>query len=264
MNHHAVAARCMDHNRDCEGKTSSVAEFHLVSDLHLEFQADGGQSLISKLPDAETIVVAGDLTTSGKLFGALKLLSRKYPRVVYVPGNHDWYGGTAKMIAATKKRVLAELPRVHWLDRESVTINGQRFVGCTLWYPYELEAQTNRRCMNDFEEIKDIDDWILSAHEGDKRFLWNNIEAGDIVVTHHLPSPRSIAKRYQNNRLNCYFLGDCEDLIEDLKPAVWCHGHTHDRLDYMHGETRVVCNPIGYPFETPWNPDHVCELGGAL
>jgi hypothetical protein len=28
-------------------------------------------------------------------------------------------------------------------------------------------------------------------------------------------------------------------------PKLWMHGHTHDRCDYMLGETRVVVNPLG-------------------
>ena len=27
---------------------------------------------------------------------------------------------------------------------------------------------------------------------------------------------------------------------------LWTHGHTHQKYDYMVGETRVVCNPRGY------------------
>jgi predicted phosphodiesterase len=35
-------------------------------------------------------------------------------------------------------------------------------------------------------------------------------------------------------------------------PKLIVHGHTHDPCDYMIGETRVICNPRGYPAEHPW------------
>lgn len=87
---------------------------HLVSDLHLEFQPDGGQSLVSKLPEADVLIVAGDLSNTPTLFGALKMLSAKYPHVVFVPGNHDWYSGSSASMAAVADRVRDELPNVHW------------------------------------------------------------------------------------------------------------------------------------------------------
>jgi predicted phosphodiesterase len=30
---------------------------------------------------------------------------------------------------------------------------------------------------------------------------------------------------------------------------VWIHGHTHTPCQYVVGDTRVICNPIGYPRE---------------
>ena len=33
---------------------------------------------------------------------------------------------------------------------------------------------------------------------------------------------------------------------QDAKIVLWTHGHMHDPLDYMIGDTRVVCNPRGY------------------
>jgi hypothetical protein len=30
---------------------------------------------------------------------------------------------------------------------------------------------------------------------------------------------------------------------------LWVHGHVHDEWDYVEAGIRVVCNPLGYPFE---------------
>jgi len=47
-----------------------------------------------------------------------------------------------------------------------------------------------------------------------------------------------------------------EDFILDNENIkVWVHGHMHDPVDYMIGETRVLANPRGY---IPW------ELGNGF
>ena len=30
---------------------------------------------------------------------------------------------------------------------------------------------------------------------------------------------------------------------------MWFHGHTHDTYDYMIDQTRILCNPKGYPMQ---------------
>ena len=216
-----------------------------VSDLHLEFQFDGGGKIVSQLPDADMIVVAGDLSDTKGLPGALKLLARKYEHVVYVPGNHDWYGGRCSTMLAVAE---AAPSNVHWLSQsESTVIEGQCFVGCTLWYPDTPDARFLTDEIPDFRRILDVHEWVWDAHEAHRDHLAHTVGSDDIVVTHHLPSPRSIAAYYRNDRTNCYFLGDCTDIIMENKPKLWLHGHTHNSCDYTLGETRVLCNPYGYP-----------------
>lgn len=66
-----------------------------------------------------------------------------------------------------------------------------------------------------------------------------------IVVTHHLPSLRSVHQRFKEDPLTPAFASNCDDLL-DLGADLWIHGHTHDSFDYLAGKTRVVCNPRGY------------------
>ncbi|WP_215884515.1 hypothetical protein [Acidithiobacillus sulfurivorans] len=43
--------------------------------------------------------------------------------------------------------------------------------------------------------------------------------------------------------------GQQEHRIQRWQPAIWIHGHVHDRMNYRIGKTRVLCNPWGYPNE---------------
>jgi Icc-related predicted phosphoesterase len=74
----------------------------------------------------------------------------------------------------------------------------------------------------------------------------NYIQAGDIVISHHLPTYASVAKQFAGDSLNPAFATENFELIEATKPAMWIHGHTHTPCDYMLGATRVICNPKGY------------------
>ena len=41
--------------------------------------------------------------------------------------------------------------------------------------------------------------------------------------------------------------------VKNLKNTkIWCFGHNHKPLDKMLGNTRLICNPQGYPKENPY------------
>lgn len=69
-----------------------------------------------------------------------------------------------------------------------------------------------------------------------------------VVVGHHTPSQKSMHPRYAyDNLMNGGYHNSYEEYIMDHPQIVlWTHGHTHERYDYMIGDTRVVCNPRGY------------------
>jgi hypothetical protein len=68
-----------------------------------------------------------------------------------------------------------------------------------------------------------------------------------VVVTHHLPSQRCVAPQWAGHPLNPFFVCELDALIQERRPAIWIHGHTHDSVDVRVGETRILCNPFGYP-----------------
>jgi Icc-related predicted phosphoesterase len=83
-----------------------------------------------------------------------------------------------------------------------------------------------------------------------------------VVVTHHLPTEKSVAKKYKGDRCNPAFASNLDEFILQ-HPAInfWVHGHTHDSVDVMVGATRVLCNPGGYPMagkRENWNFEIEC------
>jgi Icc-related predicted phosphoesterase len=67
-----------------------------------------------------------------------------------------------------------------------------------------------------------------------------------MVLTHHAPSPRSLDPRFHGQVTNAAFAPDLSKLIRAANPTFWVHGHVHRAQDYVEGQTRVLCNPLGY------------------
>jgi predicted phosphodiesterase len=97
---------------------------------------------------------------------------------------------------------------------------------------------TTQDCVEDHKKMLG---YIKSVVEGkyDQKF---------VVVGHHTPSKMSIHPRFKDESLmnGGYSSELSEYILDHPQIKVWVHGHTHDRFDYMIGDTRVVCNPRGY------------------
>ena len=220
----------------------------LLSDLHFEFHHDGGGTLAADCaaPDVDVLVLAGDIAVAEGIEPALKLFSERYPQVLYVHGNHEFYGSTRSKVVDLTREACARLGNVHWLDCDVVELSGQRFLGTPLWFAASEEATRYKRYLNDFAQIADYETWVYEEHRRARTFLEEELRAGDIVVTHHLPVLASVLQRFKSSPLNCYFVSDLEQLIRERNPALWMHGHTHGSVDLTVGSTRVLCNPFGY------------------
>jgi Icc-related predicted phosphoesterase len=133
-----------------------------------------------------------------------------------------------------------------WLDASSTEIRGHRFLGGPLWFrPGEFSA-TLRRSIADFSEIPELESWVYTENARMLRFLHDELRAGDIVVTHHLPTQSSVAPRFVGSPINVFFVCDVEGLIVERRPSLWMHGHTHASVSRVIAETHVLCNPFGY------------------
>lgn len=234
-------------------------KLRIASDLHFEFHADRGICLINELVsgDFDVLVVAGDLSSRHGFVSSLAVLCEALmPRkLVYVLGNHEGYGGTWQSACDEAHRLHEEMENLVFLERSVAFVGQQRFVGCTLWYPHSGEVEPLDDAMMDFSEVKDIREFLPVVAPASAQFLCDTVRASDIVITHHLPHPKSIAPKYARSRINGYFLHDVAPLVEERGAALWIHGHTHVSCDYRMGATRVLCNPFGYARLVPGEPN---------
>ena len=254
-------------------------KIRVLSDLHLEFLDWTPPSAT-----ADVIVLAGDISSGTDGIAWARQHFKNTP-VIYVPGNHEFYG---KDLNATLDLLRAEGRRldVTVLDGEEVVIDGVRFLGATLWTDFKMAHKPCSVChsyshdsmaaeiharihaqqgMTDFSprfgirygqrHFKPSDS--VDIHDRMRKWLEERLAAPfdgkTVIVTHHLPSERSVAPRFAKDILTAAFASDLTALFGPTV-SLWIHGHTHDSFDYVERGTRVVCNPRGYLPQEP-NPD---------
>ncbi len=253
-------------------------KLHILSDLHL-----GVGGLGHPRNEADLVILAGDITRPREAAAWAQGFDKP---VLYVPGNHEFYGGSIEGTIAELKRLCAGTP-VQVLDDTEVVIGGVRFLGSTLWTDFRLFDDEARRAASKAEAQRLMRDFSRITLDGaagrvftpddsatlfDRHATWLDTrlsaphDGPTVVVTHHAPSRRSIHPRFADSLLNAGFVSDAERLIGADRVQLWIHGHTHDSFDYRVHGTRVLCNPRGYAKdgvnENPlFDPDLVVEVG---
>ncbi len=225
--------------------------FHLTSDLHLDTY-EGDTFAYDLIPgNAEALIIAGDMCGSFYLheqgYETLQVLCDKYGLVIYVLGNHEYYGSDYEKTQDRFRYLGQKIANLSCLENEVLDC-GVVVAGTTLWFPDSPMNRIYEKFMNDFSVIEGFRGWVYEKNREAVEFLRGAKEA-DLIVTHHLPCPKSIHPQYTNSITNRYFLCDISEILLDLGPQVLVHGHTHTPCDYRLGKTRVICNPRGYPRE---------------
>jgi predicted phosphodiesterase len=235
-------------------------KLHLMSDTHHEHYADHSTGLLGRIaclsvPRADALVLAGDITATvdiARWQEDMEDYLALYPKVIYVPGNHEFYGNSGPAYMDAMRLMAANLGhRFTMLDHQCLPLEfmGHRFLGGTMWFkPTSADWRWSRH-VGDFRHIKDFVPWVHDENHKFTQYMTDNLKEGDIVVTHHLPSERSTPPQFANAPTNRYFVYNMEPLIKFRKPSLWMHGHTHQAFDYKIDDTRIVCNPRGYPGE---------------
>lgn len=240
-------------------------KIQILSDLHMEF----GAATVSPT-SADVVVLAGDVH---KRIHGVEWAKRTFPNqpVVYVAGNHEFYGGHW-VRTLDKLRASAQGSNVHFLEDDEEVINGVRFLGSTLWTNFKLFGAENQMAcmtlanqkMNDYRKIRaptigsglggDFAQLLpvqsVRRFDNSSKFLRSKLrerfDGATVVVTHHAPHPNSNPDEHQGDLLSAAYASDLSELFVH-GPDLWIHGHIHRSFDYVIGQTRVLCNPKGYP-----------------
>ncbi len=232
----------------------------IASDLHLEhlewrFPDYRGV----EFADADLLVLAGDIANGAR---GLDLFADWPVPVIYVPGNHEYYGHACADIRSQLARKAGALPNLAVLDEGVKTIGGLRFIGCTLWTDYALFGEGRREsamaaCAASLPDHRVIRGeagvpfapaYVRQLHFRQKAWLRARLDepfAGKtVVITHHAPARGSLHPVFATDPVSAAFVSDLGDMLGIA--ALHIHGHTHHSFDYEVNATRVIANPMGY------------------
>lgn len=276
-------------------------KIQLLSDLHLEVHPHW---VPTPAPGADVLVLAGDIGSyqTGSLlkdsdFGLARFSPlHGWPTpVLFVPGNHEY--DTQDFDAAhTRLRETTERLGLVWLERETVVLQGVRFVGTTLWTDFDALAPTAThgsgpatanglaqqlkardkafRAANYYLRktgvTRNSEPWLapglrdqaLVCQAWLQAALTTPFDGPTVAVTHFAPSLKSADVRYGLTPGTAGFCNALDALLP-LAP-LWLHGHLHAPSDYVHQGCRVVANPLGYVRkneQAAFNPQMLIEIG---
>ena len=257
-------------------------ELKLASDLHIEHYTKWE---LPNLGSGDVLVLAGDvisakyLKTNGdnkqKALEYFNIISNNFKHIIYIEGNHSFYGCRYETAFHDVKSVLPE-NFIH-LENDKVKIGDWWFVGAVCWTnfnnedPFALLDAT--RYMNDYRYIKYgstyrkfFPDDVLNIHKETMGYFKATLdELKDekvVMVTHHTPTSKSTHPKFAGDPGNAYFNNHLENwILERPQIKYWLCGHTHWAHNYKIGECEVFCNPLGYPKEdSGFDKDLVIQL----
>lgn len=161
-------------------------KIHVLSDIHLEF-GKWPKSVDINAIDADVTVLAGDIGVG--LEGIQWALSFDRP-VVYVMGNHEFYGQRPMNDLWRKAREKVTDTHVHLLENDTLLLDDPqrpgetvRFLGATLWTDFAIlgpgeqedSMESAARTMSDYSTIyvsrrgrAIVDHGMSTGHEGDR------------------------------------------------------------------------------------------------
>jgi predicted phosphodiesterase len=272
------------------GKTM---QFCLVSDIHQDFGIWDWE-VFQDIPSDMVMVVAGDIDNDIRATSRwIAECHKRFPKLIWVAGNHDFYNTgfhntrlwdreletqfpyprTTQEIAEHYRRWSLSLG-VHFLDKNTVTVDGMTFVGATGWHdfqagvPYSKQQQVAAYLENMSDARYIPWDKTDKAREvemsalGDAIYIENQLAAARepvVVVTHHAPHALLLRQQPQNplwTQLNGSFANTRMQEINKDRVRAWCFGHTHDRQDRVIDGCRYINNARGYPRENNnWRPE---------
>lgn len=182
---------------------------------------------------------------------------------------------------------------IHYLDGNIISVDGVTFAGTGMswdksYYNFINETEASdyqireyfNNTMNDsrliFKDGKDnykvptayggsflssgFDSFKYFNEEYNKLQRFNDFDYIDVMVSHYGPIiPDTLPEHYQEQSTTFYYFDGKKD-VERINPKFWLYGHSHINYDFKHNNTRLICNPLGYPGENTYNKVKTIEI----
>lgn len=255
-------------------------QIYYISDVHFEFIISSKGICQEKLEQyrkfftpqphqvqpnhKQILLIAGDLITSRHFhYIADFMTSLPYDNILYVLGNHEYYGDDFQKAQARiqnvidKNEILKE--KMVILENDFVQFNGLKIIGTSYWYsvPFDKEFMITQR-LNDYKKISNHYKKIhypafSNKNREAKEFIWNVLDKNNndkvLLVTHHAISERHLLDSFPYP--DCYGFGTLLHFSEEQQNRLIgnIHGHSHFSEPHSyHNEygIPVYTNTLGY------------------
>lgn len=227
----------------------------VISDTHLnmwKYKPEQIDAIFTK--KSPNLILAGDIgdPDDPSLYTALDIARRSYKRVIYIPGNHEFY----RIVPGSKKSpasVIAWFNKLddqwsnfHFFYRRTEVYDGVRVIGATGWSSSPKGTE-----------------WTNSiSEEGrkDREFIEQAVSKSKepaLVITHY-PSTLDVLQDNFRNKITQYDYAQDLEYMFRYPIHTWIFGHVHQVHEFMKpysssmsgsGSMRILCNPYGYPNE---------------
>ena len=230
---------------------------------------------------SDTLLLSGDIG-HGNLQNelAFNLLKEHYKNICWIEGNHVLY-----MISENQMKkynynsfnrlnemieIASKIDGVHYLHGNIVNIDGLNIGGCGMWYDFSYGIKNHSCTIQYLEEVwryRSNDSRLIKVENTVHRRI-DNLEYFkeqyalmdkiykdcDIVMSHIGPDYSMVPDHYKEPTTSFYYF-DGERMLSNMNHnQIYLYGHTHDNYDYISksGGTRLICNPLGYPYDYNW------------
>ncbi len=240
-------------------------KIYYASDIHSEYL---------RYPDiprldiaADAIVFAGDIGVADQTTEFLEAVAEAYPhtQLVWVAGNHEFYGTDLDAQLYEFRQHAASHPRIHFLENDRLQLGEVTFLGCTLWTDFTaLGEPLASQCLAHSQRLADF--FYIYTRQGkftaadaitrfrqSHHWLETELAACDpqktVVISHFPPCREARHGEIPEDYLAAYFQANARDLIERFQPRYWVYGHNHWSDRFFIGDTLLTSNQLGYPRE---------------
>ncbi len=226
-------------------------KLRILSDLHLE-----GYPFQYRAGEEEILILAGDISGRNRHHEFIETIP-KHIKILMVAGNHEFYNMSVPDVKSYLTSLEYEFDNFIFLDNDVISIGDVSFFGGTMFTDFQLYGMNEewfakshaRRGIADFTYIKD---WNTEKHIKEHELFcqelafFMHVTEGRkrVVISHFMPSEKCCDTKFAGSIMNPYFATNMEDKMG--WEGLWVHGHGHSSVDYMEGDTRVLCNPRGY------------------
>ena len=232
------------HNEKIGNEITLPCVIQYMSDLHMELW-DNSRYIKANEFDAvgDVLVLAGDTFYLRDIIAPQKKFwnwaSKNFRQVLLVPGNHEFYSNGDVTVRGDSWQ---------WMFRGNVGYYYNKVVRIddTDFVLTRIRTSTPQLATPESHHTVNLE------HEKCLAFLKQAVEESTakhiVVVTHHLPTLKVVAPQHKGSALNGAFATELGNYIVDSRIDAWIYGHSHTNIDTTIGNTRIVCNQLGYVY----------------